>query len=108
MKTEEGKLKDQVKRYLTQLGAYFFMPVQTGYGKQGVDFFCCVPQWHNGGRIGRFLAIETKAQGKKPTPRQEQCMREVQEAGGIAFWCDTYDGFLQTMASYGFTPAPKS
>ena len=105
MKTEEGRLKDQVKRYLRQLNAYYHMPVPSGYGRQTVDFLCCIPQYHNGGRIGRFLAIETKAPGKKPTPRQEQCLREVQEAGGVAFYCDTYEGFLLTMAAQGLTPA---
>lgn len=107
MKTEEGRLKDQVKRYLNQLGAHFHMPVPSGYGRQTIDFLCCVPIYHNGGRIGMFVGIETKAPGGKPTPRQKQCIEEIKAAGGVAFYCDTYEGFLLTMASYGLTPAPK-
>lgn len=102
MKTEEGKLKDRVKLWLKQRQAYFFMPVQTGYGAQTVDFLCCVPQWHNGGRIARFVGIETKAPGKKPTPRQELCLKQIAEAGGVAFYCDSYEGFVLSMAAHGF------
>ena len=32
MRTPEGKLKNQVKAFLKERGAYFFMPVPTGYG----------------------------------------------------------------------------
>ena len=93
MKTEEAALKDEVKAYLKKLGAYFYMPVPAGYGKQTVDFLCCIR--------GRFVAIETKAKGKVPTPRQELCMREVIAAGGAAFWCDSVDGFLLNLAVWG-------
>ena len=105
MKTEEGALKDKIKRYLTQLGAYWYMPVPHGYGKQTVDFLCCVPyRTKDGLGTSRFVAIETKEKDKKPTPRQEQCLKEVIAAGGVAFWCDNYEGFLLTMASYGLAP----
>lgn len=103
MKTPEGRLKDSIKLYLKQLGCYQFMPVQTGYGTQSVDFLCCVPTMHNGGRVGRFLAIETKAPGKKPTPRQELCLKQVAEAGGVGFYCDSFEGFKLTMAAYGLS-----
>lgn len=96
MKTEEGLLKDKVKRYLTALGTYYFMPVQQGYGQQGVDFFCCIN--------GRFLAIETKRVGKEPTSRQYQCLEKVQAAGGVAFWCDSYESFLLNMAAHDLAP----
>jgi len=36
-------------------------------------------------RDGRFLSIEVKALGKKPTEAQEEFMAEVQKNGGIAF-----------------------
>lgn len=106
MKTEEGRLKDRVKLYLNQLGASYHMPVPSGFGKQAVDFLVCVPCWFNGGRVGRFVAIETKAPGKKPTPRQNRYLEEVKRAAGIAFWCDSYDDFLLEMAAHGLTPPP--
>ncbi len=96
MKTEEGLLKDKVKRYLDTLGAYYFMPVQQGYGRQGVDFFCCI--------AGKFVAIETKRKGKEPTPRQDQCLKQVVVAGGVSFWCDSYESFMLNMAAHGLAP----
>lgn len=106
MKTEEGRLKDRVKLYLRQLGAYYHMSVPTGFGVPTLDFVCCVPQFHNGGRIGRFIGVETKAPGKKPTPRQQQCIDAINAAGGIAFYTDSYEGFVLTMAAHGF-PGPE-
>lgn len=72
--TPEGKVKDKVKKLLQEFGAYYFMPVQTGFGAPTIDFLAC----HN----GRFLGIETKAPGKKPTPRQEVTMGRINAAGG--------------------------
>ena len=106
MRTLEGELKEQIKLYLKQLGASYYMPVPSGYGRQSVDFLVCCPQWFNHGRIGRYLAIETKAPGKKPTPRQAQFLAEIKAAGGVAFWCDSYEGFLLEMAANGLTPMP--
>ena len=60
--TPEGKVKDQIKSVLNKFGIYYFMPVQNGMGKPGLDFYCCYR--------GKFIAIEAKAPGKKPTPRQ--------------------------------------
>ena len=54
------------------------MPVQTGYGKTTVDFLCCVK--------GRFVAIETKAVGKEPTPLQYLTLARIEDTGGIALW----------------------
>lgn len=114
MKTPEGALKDKIKKWLEARGAYAFMPVPTGYGKTTLDFLVCMPYqatvlasplgkretaWY-----GRFVAIETKAPGKVPTPRQSQVIREIQTAGGVAFYCDSFEDFLQNMVVYGFNP----
>ena len=56
--TPEGKVKAAVKRVLARYPeTYFFMPVQAGYGKKTLDFLIC--------HYGEFIAIETKAPGKK-------------------------------------------
>lgn len=73
--TPEGVLKKQVKDYLDERGAYYFMPVQFGMGAATVDFLCCVR--------GRFVAIETKIWPRKATPRQLRCLKLVRDAGGI-------------------------
>lgn len=94
MRTEEGALKDYVKRELKKLNTYRYMPVPSGYGQQTLDFLCCAQ--------GKFLGIETKAAGKKPTPRQELCIREIIAAGGAAFWCDSEQMFDAKMQAFGF------
>jgi hypothetical protein len=68
--TPEGKVKAAVKRVLARYPeSYFFMPVQAGFGKKTLDFLIC--------HYGEFIAIETKAPGKKPTPLQDDTIREI-------------------------------
>jgi hypothetical protein len=54
---------------------------------------------HDGGRVdyvlskdirsvARFLAIELKQVGKKPTDDQERFLADKRAAGGVAFWAD--------------------
>lgn len=73
--TPEGKVKEKVKAYLKEIGAYYFMPVQQGFGMQTLDFLIC----HN----GRFYGIETKREGVyEPTPRQALTISDITHAGG--------------------------
>ena len=74
MSTPEGKVKARVKKRLDAAGAYNHWPVQTGYGAACLDCHGC----HN----GIYYAIETKAPGKHPTPRQELTMENIRDAGG--------------------------
>lgn len=78
--TPEGRVKEKVKKILKEHGAYYFMPVQAGYGMPALDFHCCFR--------GRAFFIETKAAGKKPTPRQELTMKEIRKAHGVCFVID--------------------
>lgn len=80
--TPEGKVKAKVKRILKKYGKeiYQFWPVQTGYGASTLDVLCCVK--------GKFLAIETKAEGKKPTQRQELTIKDIKAAEGIVLVID--------------------
>lgn len=41
---------------------------------------------------GRFLAIEVKKPGKKPTKEQTNFLRVVNEHGGIGVWMDSVEG----------------
>lgn len=75
--TPEGRVKAAVKKLLVQEGVYYFMPVSNGMGRHGIpDIICCVN--------GRFLAIECKANGGKPTALQEREMQNIAKAHGIA------------------------
>jgi len=88
MSTPESKIKEQVKVLLRKYQAYFHMPVMNGLGAPTLDFVCCLK--------GRYFGIETKAPGKKPTPRQENTMKQIREAGGLAFVIDGDMTILET------------
>jgi hypothetical protein len=84
--TPESKVKARVRKALSDLKArgypvYYHMPVQNGMGKPTLDFV--------GSINGKFFAIETKAPGKKATERQEDTIKEMQDAGGHVM---VYDG----------------
>lgn len=78
--TPEGKVKNKVKKILDKYGAYYFMPVQTGFGAATLDILACYK--------GEFFAIETKAPGKKPTARQELTIERMEKAGATVFVID--------------------
>jgi len=71
--TPEGKVKERVKKILREHGAYYFMPVQAGYGMPGLDFHCCFE--------GRAFCVEAKAPGKHATPRQQLTIEEMEKSG---------------------------
>ena len=83
MSTLEKKVKDLVRRRMAETwpDSYRFCPVQNGMGAPSVDFLYCLP-------VGIFVAIETKAPGKKPTPRQEITIAEIRIAGGLCYVVD--------------------
>lgn len=79
--TPEAKVKKKVKEILKELGVYYTMPVTGGYGNSGVpDFIICI--------AGLFYAIETKANGGKPTALQLKNHDDIRKAGGIAIVVD--------------------
>lgn len=85
-KTPEGKVKDGVKQFLKERGAWFFMPVSNGMGQVGIpDIICCYK--------GVFVAIETKAPGKRMnvTPNQNRVMAAIRDNDGFAFVVDSND-----------------
>lgn len=80
--TPEGKVKRRVSTILKSYGSrvYYFMPVQGGFGASTLDYLGCAG--------GKFFAVETKAPGKKPTPRQQQIIQSILSAGGAVFVID--------------------
>lgn len=83
MATPEGKVKAKCKRVLKDFGIHYFMPMQNGFGIVGVsDIICCWNGW--------YLAIETKAPGKKSgvTANQANFLKQVQSNGGLALVID--------------------
>lgn len=93
--TPEGKVKAQVKKFLNERNIWSFMPVQNGMGVVGIpDIICCVPvtitQDMVGKTIGGFMAIETKAPGKKynTSPNQKRNLKAIADHYGVAVVAD--------------------
>ena len=79
--TPEKKVKTKVVAQLKTLGAYYFYPVTGGYGASGVpDIVACLK--------GRFIGIECKANGNKPTALQQMNLDQIATQGGIALVID--------------------
>jgi hypothetical protein len=73
--TPEKKVKDKVRKILTESGAFHFMPATHGYGTSGVpDIIGCYK--------GRMFAIECKAGDNKPTALQMKNLALISGAGG--------------------------
>lgn len=85
--TPEGRVKNTVKnKILIPNGVWFFMPVQSGYGRRELDFICALPS-------GRIFFIETKAPGAgKLTEPQQFLVRQHREAGRRVFIIDGEEG----------------
>jgi hypothetical protein len=60
---------------------YWYMPVPTGYGRSTLDYLGVVR--------GHGFAVEAKAPGKKPKPRQNMIIDEIRAAGGKVFVIDS-------------------
>lgn len=81
MSTPEGKVKARVKRILVDLNAYYVMPATGGYGNSGApDFLVCYR--------GKFIGIECKANGNKPTALQYSNLKAIQDNGGESLVVD--------------------
>ena len=82
--TPEAKVKASVRKVLTELGAYYVMPVTSGYGNSGApDFLVCL--------AGRFVGIECNAGKNKPTALQEKNLQQIHIAGGTALVINDYN-----------------
>jgi len=72
---KEADVKDEIKKILTRAGAWFFMPVQTGYGVRGIpDFIVCFD--------GLFIGIEAKFGKNKESNWQKKQGAAIQKAYG--------------------------
>jgi hypothetical protein len=76
-------VKDAVKKWLAERGAYFYMVVPNGFSRAGVpDFLVCLH--------GRFVGIETKAPGKRrnTTALQKRELAWIEKSGGVSLVVD--------------------
>lgn len=75
--TPEGAEKVVIKKYLEEIGAYHFWPVQTGYGRATLDCIGCDQ--------GYYFSIEVKSERGRMNDRQRFIMAEMQKAGAHVF-----------------------
>lgn len=74
--TPEAKVKKQIRAILDEYGAYYAMPIGSGYGNSGVpDFLVCYKGW--------FIGIEAKAGKGKTTALQDMNLEKIEKAGGM-------------------------
>ena len=79
--TPEKKVKEKVKKILKELNCYYCMPATGGYGASGVpDIIACYE--------GRFIGIECKANGGKPTALQKKHLADIKKAKGLSLLID--------------------
>jgi hypothetical protein len=75
--TPEVKVKHKVRTILTEMQAYWAVPVTGGYGASGVpDILVCLD--------GFFIGIECKAGKGKVTALQQMNLDNIEKAGGLA------------------------
>jgi hypothetical protein len=75
--TPESRVKKQIRKILDTTRCYYAMPVGSGFGNSGVpDFLVC--------HQGTFVGIEAKAGKGKTTALQEDNLKRIRDAGGVA------------------------
>lgn len=82
----EQVIQKKICDYLVSLGSTIPMVYTAAgiYAKKGVsDILCCYK--------GRFLAIEVKRPGEKPTPIQLLFIEGINKCGGIGFWATSVE-----------------
>ena len=79
---KEQNIQTSIMNYISSIGG---LPIKFNnmgiYAKAGVsDILACIK--------GRFVAIEVKRPGNKPSAVQSQFITAVNSIGGLAFWAD--------------------
>lgn len=85
-RTPEGKVKDELKKQLREIGAFQVQVIQGVMSFGGIsDSLVCYR--------GIFFALEVKADATRrgPTPLQMQFLDGVSAAGGISYVVDAHN-----------------
>ena len=91
----EDGVKRAVKKLLVKYGWFFWMPPANAFGRSGISDFHALKQ-------GKFMAIETKYGYNKPTPLQQQFLKDVMRNDGHVLVVnennlDELEDFLRSM-----------
>lgn len=94
--TPEKKVKTAIKAWLTSQGFYHFSPIGGPFAVHGVpDIIVCAR--------GQFIGVECKAPGKanNTTHNQDDHIRRIVGAGGLAFVATSLDDVVASFARCG-------
>ena len=81
---EQG-IQTRIIKALSSKGVYVVKVVSAS--RNGTpDLLCCFK--------GRFIAIEVKRPGEKPTELQNAKLEKIREAGGVAVWVDSLEAAM--------------
>ena len=108
MRTPEFFEKQKIKKFLDNIRAWHFSPFMAGMGKAGIpDIIACYPLTITsdmvGMRIGVFIGVEVKRDGKEPTVLQGNRITDIQQAGGFAVW-GTADRVIPQLRKLPYAP----
>ena len=83
--TKEQDIQTSIMNYISSIGGLPLKFNNIGiYAKAGVsDILACIR--------GRFVAIEVKKPGNKPSALQENFIKAVNTVGGLGFWADSLE-----------------
>ena len=86
---KEQTIQKEIIKYLESIGSYTIKTIKTS--KAGTpDIIACLN--------GRFIAIEVKRRGNKPTPLQLVKLDKIKESGGIAFVAYSKDDVVKYLS----------
>lgn len=95
MQKLESKIQKEIMDALTAFG-FFVYKVESG-NKRGIPDINAIA-------LGKSCYIEVKQPGKKPTPIQEEAIREIKQHGCIAFVTDSLRDCIEQLKQNGLNP----
>ena len=92
---KESEIKTSIRRYLNLIGIWHYNQWQGQFSVQGIsDLVGMMPD-------GRYLAIEIKRPGEKPTDKQQAFLDEVNARKGVAFLATSVDDVIRELQIKG-------
>jgi len=89
-KTPEGQLKASIRQLLDTVGIFNYNAWGGPMSPKGVpDLICC--------QEGRFVGIEVKTKTGRVSPEQEEFIRRINDAGGLAFVARDLDTVIEML-----------
>jgi len=87
----EQTIQKEIIKYLESIGAYTIKTIRTN--RAGTpDIIACLD--------GRFIAIEVKRKGNKPTPLQLAKIEQIRASGGITFIAYSKDDVVKCLEDF--------